>query len=255
MKNVWSVMILSLTLGFLLLVGCASIDPVEKKQAAVQSPDPRSELQVNQVVYKPPLRNAPAGRVSVDSHRGATDHNGPLSLLPLVPDHPGLTTKNHPTLYWYLSKTVSSPLEFTLTDEQTVYPLLEMKLDPPGKSGMHHLQLSEYTLKLGKEYRWFIAVVPDSAQRSKDIIAGGIIKRVQPPAALTSELQARADWEHPAIFAKAGLWYDAITAVSELIGANPANKTLRLQRATLLEQVGLSAAADYDRKAVLLRKS
>ena len=51
------------------------------------------------------------------------------------------------------------------------------------------------------------------------------------------------------IYAEEGIWYDAITTISEWIEANPRDNTLRLLRATLLDQVGLPAVADYDRRA------
>jgi hypothetical protein len=44
------------------------------------------------------------------------------------------------------------------------------------------------------------------------------------------------------------LWYDAIAALSELIDATPQDTVLRQQRATVLEQEGLTAAATYDRQ-------
>lgn len=253
MKNKYSIMILSLTLGILLSASCASTSSVEKERPVAQHSAPVSEAKASPVVYKPPVgKDEHATRVSSAPNRGATDHNGPLALLPLVPEHPGLTTNRHPTLYWYVSKEVTSTMEFILVHDKAIQPLVEVTMDPPIKPGMHHLYLSEFSLALDKEYRWFVSVVPDSAERSKDIIAGGVIKRVQPPAALFSQLQSRAKREHPAVFAEAGLWYDAITTISELIGANPADKTLRLLRAALLEQVGLPAAADADRTAVLL---
>jgi len=49
--------------------------------------------------------------------------------------------------------------------------------------------------------------------------------------------------ETPAIYAAQGFWYDAIAALSQLIDSNPGDKTLREQRADLLEQVRLTAAA------------
>ena len=53
----------------------------------------------------------------------------------------------------------------------------------------------------------------------------------------------------PGIYAEAGLWYDAIGALSRLIERNPGDAGLRAMRAGLLEQIGLPAAAAYDRAA------
>ena len=184
-----------------------------------------------------------------DGSRGAGDNSGPL-LNALVPDHPGLTIKGQPTLYWYLARPVNSPLELTLIDGQASQPLLEIKLGIPDKPGVHHLQLSHQALKPGIKYQWSIAIVPDPNQRAADIIASGFIQRVAPPQALAARLQRASPRELPYIYAEEGLWYDALEAISVLIDSAPRDKALRTQRAALLEQVELLTAADYDRNAV-----
>ena len=60
-------------------------------------------------------------------------------------------------------------------------------------------------------------------------------------------LQATPDARKAMVYAENGIWYDAIGSVSEQIEAAPHDATLRVQRAALLEQVGLSEVADYDR--------
>ena len=92
-------------------------------------------------------------------------------------------------------------------------------------------------------YRWSVAVVLDSAQRSTDVTASGLIRHVRSapgPASADPESIAR-------ILAEKGYWYDALTALSLDIDRQPAR---RKQRADLLEQVGLTAPAAYDRAAL-----
>ena len=48
------------------------------------------------------------------------------------------------------------------------------------------------------------------------------------------------------IYAEAGLWYDALAAVSEMIERAPDNRELRRQRAALLAQVGLPPIEDTE---------
>jgi hypothetical protein len=45
------------------------------------------------------------------------------------------------------------------------------------------------------------------------------------------------------IYAEAGIWYDALAALSDQIEAQPTNKALRDTRADLLQQIGLKAVA------------
>lgn len=115
---------------------------------------------------------------------------------------------------------------------------------------MQRVQLADYNVRLapGVEYHWYVSVILDVTQRSRDVIASGVIQLQDAPAALQARL-SEADAHHRShIYAEAGFWYDAISAVSELIDAAPHNLELRRQRAALLEQVHLSEVAAYDRK-------
>ncbi len=45
-----------------------------------------------------------------------------------------------------------------------------------------------------------------------------------------------------------GIWYDALEAISNAIDAHPEDASLREERASLLNQVGLPQAAALDKK-------
>lgn len=194
-------------------------------------------------IYKPPMRGAPASRVG-GSSRGAPD--SALMLSALVPESVGLTSRAQPTLYWYSSKALPTPLEFTLNDEQSIKPLVELKV-PATQPGIHALKLN-YPLRPDVEYQWNIAAIADPNQRASDVIAGGAIKYVQPPAALTAQIKGADKRQQPFLYAQEGFWYDALTVLSEQIEIQPNDRSLREQRAALLEQVGLKAAAAHDRE-------
>lgn len=252
MKNASSTMIFKLALVIPILANpaLAAEEQFTQQQDAEEVSQPQANVAMldsrRLPVYKPPLRGAPASRVGGASRSTA---EGMLTLSALAPDHPGLTISKQPTVYWYLSKAVATPLEFTLIDDQAIHPLLETRLGAPTKPGIQGLRLSDYPIQLepGMEYQWFIALVPDPEQRAHDILAGGVIQSIEPPATLAARLNRADQQALPYLYAEAGLWYDAITAISALIEAHPGDRALREQRAALLEQVGLSAAADYDR--------
>jgi hypothetical protein len=194
-------------------------------------------------VYTPPKRGAPGGRVGGGT-RGNRREVFVLSVL--APDHSGFTTKEQPSLYWFISNSTSLPVEFTVMDPQGVEPILETRLPAPVEAGLHRIRLSDYNVRLapGAAYRWFIAVVPDADRRSKDILAGGAIERVEMPDEIKAKLAKADKSELPAIYAEAGLWYDTVTALSELIEAAPKDEALRQQRTTLLSQVGLTGITE-----------
>ncbi len=201
----------------------------------------------DEATYTPPLRGAPQRRIG-GSSRG-TDTALP-GIFVLAPDHVGQTMLEQPSLYWYLTGPTRVRVEVTLIDDKQVTPVVEMPVAQPTGEGMQRLKLSDLRLALkpGVEYQWTVSLVPDSRERSNDVISGGVIKRVAPPAGLTEKLAAAPREARPRLLAAAGMWYDAIAELSELIEANPGNRTLREQRAKLLEQIGLADAAAYDRK-------
>ena len=94
-----------------------------------------------------------------------------------------------------------------------------------------------------------MALVVDAGQRSQDIVAGAEIELVSPAADLTRMLAEAGGERRASVYAKAGIWYDAIDAVSLLVERDPATRAHREHRAALLDQVGLAQAAAYDRGA------
>jgi hypothetical protein len=217
------------------------------KHKSFESQKKKSVTPVGIPVYKPPLRGAPVGRVGGGT-RGAGSEMPILAAL--VPEHIGLTFQEQPSLYWYLSKPTDYLVEFTLIDEQSIQPLLEKRITPPVQAGVHCVRLADHDagLSKGKQYKWFVALVLDPEHRSKDIIAGGAIELIDLPEALQAKLAQAEEEKIPNIYAEAGIWYDALSAISGLIDAAPNDQFLRRKRASLLKQVGLSQVADNEMK-------
>ncbi len=63
---------------------------------------------------------------------------------------------------------------------------------------------------------------------------------------LDKKLTQARKTEVPYLYAQAGVWYDALAAISELVEDAPCHIDLLQQRAALLEQIGLREAAAYD---------
>ncbi len=200
---------------------------------------PQSQPQAAAVpMYNPPLLGAPGGRVGGGT-RGPAREVFVLSVL--APNHTGLTAVDQPTLYWFISNVTQHPVEVTVVDPQGGDPLLETRVPSPSQPGVHRIRLADFGVRLkpGVPYRWFVAVVPDPARRSKDILAGGTVERVDPSEELKKKLAQAGKADLPFLYAEAGLWYDALAALSELIEAAPQDSAPRKQRAAMLAQVGL----------------
>jgi hypothetical protein len=200
------------------------------------------------ITYRPPKRGAPGGREGA----GTRGLGKPLlTLAVLAPqDHTGLTAQEQPVLYWYLSQETRHPVEVILTDRQSVKPLLAIRLDPPLQPGMQRVRLTDYNIHLapGVLYKWSVSLVRDAAQRSYDVTTAGTIERVELPNELRGQLVHANKMTSARLYAADGLWYDTIAALSELIDTRPQDTTLRQQRARVLDQEGLTAAAADDRQ-------
>jgi hypothetical protein len=192
----------------------------------------------SKVVYKPPLRGAPGGRVG-GAARGTGREEFILSVL--APDHTGLTTREQPSLYWFISRPSSSPVELTVVDPDAADPLLELQLKPPIKAGVHRLNLADHNVRLkpGVAYQWYVSVVPDSGRRSKDILSGGSVERIDAPDDVKARVTGAAPPQLAAIYAEAGLWYDAVATLQDLLDASPKDAALVNQRAELLRSAGV----------------
>lgn len=201
-------------------------------------------------IYKPPLRGVPTGRVGGGT-RGAPGGPDRLVVLAvLAPDHIGLTTQEQPSLYWYISQPTTAVIELTVAENQAVNPMLEKRINSPSQAGVQRIRLADYGVRLkpGIVYRWYITVVPDPNIRSKDILAGGLIERAEPSANLRTQLAQQGPAQAPIAYAEEGIWYDALSAISEMIDATPNDSALHAQRASLLEQVRLQEVAEFERR-------
>ena len=199
-------------------------------------------------VYRPPPRGSPAVRIG-GATRGAGDPMPKLHVL--APDHIALTVQPQPVFQWYLSKPAQVRFEFTLVSEDSIEPALERDFGTVHSRGIQQLDLADTGVMLepGVPYQWSVALIPDEQARSGDVVASGMIKRIALTEELAAQLAGADEYDQAIAYAGASIWYDALAMLSRLIAGDPANITLRTQRAALLEQVGLPAVGLPDESA------
>ena len=197
------------------------------------------------VKFRPPTTGQASVRVTGGS-RGTGDAT--ITLDVLAPDDIGVTTQEQPSLFWFQSKPGDAKFELTLLQENKVKPLVQVKVERSTKAGIQRLKLSDHGVKLAPavEYQWVVALVTDADNRSKDLVASGVIKRVEPTADLKEKISKATPASLASVYADAGIWYDALSVLSDQIEAKPEDKALRQTRADLLRQVGLKTAAQSE---------
>lgn len=203
---------------------------------------PKATNTVAKVKFVLPSTGAPSVRLTGGS-RGIGDSS--ITLDVLAPDDVGLTTQEQPSLFWYQSKPAKAKFELTLIQENKAKPLVQVTAERSVTAGIQRVRLSDHGVKLspGVEYQWVVALITDPDNRSSDLVASGMIKRVDASEDLKKSIAAASPDSLPGIYAEGGIWYDALSSLSDRIDADPANKALQETRADLLRQAGLKAAA------------
>lgn len=248
-KQLTRAVVLGVGLCVTTLVAGAATEPPTPAPAAADgragtgTPVVEAAPGTNAPIYQPPRRGTPKGRVGGGA-RGPRD--AAPYVMAIAPPHVGLTANDQPTLYWYLSDRASKPLELTLTDDQSVEPLLELALDNPSP-GIHAIDLSRLGVRLepGKSYQWSVAVVVDPEHRSSDVLSSAWMEYAVTDQDLRSRVEKASTEQAVFLYAQAGYWYDAYAALSELIETHPGDAALSKQRVALLNQADLPVVSEY----------
>lgn len=219
----------------------AALVTAEADDTASKSKEQPSTNAVAKVKFVRPSTGAPSVRLTGGS-RGIGDST--ISVDVLAPDDVGLTTQEQPSLFWYQSKPAKAKFELTLLQENKVKPLVQVTAERSMTAGIQRVRLSEHGVKLapGVEYQWVVALITDPDNRSSDLIASGVIKRVEASPELKKKIAGATPDAVPGIYAENGIWYDALSSLSDRIDADPGNKALQEARADLLRQAGLKGA-------------
>jgi hypothetical protein len=195
--------------------------------------------------YHAPQHTTPRARVGGTLR--AADGDDP-AVAALVPDHIGITVKQHPVLNGFLSKPTTLPIKFTLIDERAIRALVEKSIASPAKAGVQAIRLDdiEFELEPNVQYRWYISLIKDTDSPSQDIVTGGMIERCLFSECLFLDAPTTCSREAVMATAAKGFWYDAMACLCDLIESNPTDTHLRRQRVALLRQVGLHEVAEWD---------
>jgi hypothetical protein len=217
----------------------------------------------------PPSRNP---RRSQGAGSRGCDESLPGDLVTLLipsKDYAGQTVSSHPSFFLQLSKSVSVPMVFTLTKSGVPQPLYRKQIDSP-QSGLIQIEMPKDRPELvpGQVYQWSVALVCYPKRPSSNPFFSSWIERVPATPALEEQLAAvtakrnshggnlssrdtantskaspEENRDRAAIYAQAGLWYDAIDALTKARMANPNDPSIQSDFRTLMDQVGLTQVA------------
>ena len=139
----------------------------------------------------------------------------------------GLTTKEHPTLLFYLPHYVIDTenskdfqkliAQFVLLDNETKSPVWNelMAIELAGAPQLVEYPLEDYSLDTNRLYSWYFSLICDVDKLSRNSVIRGWIRRVEPTPQLQMDLRAVDTPQHHA-YAVNDIWFDAASALAEL---------------------------------------
>jgi hypothetical protein len=179
-----------------------------------------------------------------------TDKNKKLleqQLIPLLPPNKfGLTVSSNPTFFAYVPKTSAIAVEFTLENHQGK-GIARKRLALTSTPQIVNVQFEKTPLEIGKDYKWLISVVCETGD-PEDAFSEGIIRRIQPEPTLLRKLEKASAIERVHIYAKFGIWHEAIADLANLRLSQPNNTDLKASWQTLLKSSSLEPIANVSLK-------
>ena len=185
----------------------------------------------------------PGRRIGAGTRDGL--ENESYQLTALVPKSNFSQTINPtPSLYFYFPKTEQPKLvELVVRDDQDQQIHMAMMLMPP-EAEFAGLKLAKGSdalpLELDRNYHWYVSIILEPNDRSKDIVVDGWIRRIATPQNLEEKLAITTQpMEQAALYQQEGIWQDAVTMLADLHQTNPHSPQVRAQWHELLQSVGL----------------
>lgn len=247
---------LKLSVGVLLAVAIPHA-AVESVQAQSRLPSDQ-RLSPNWGNYRPPSGlDRPGGREGGGSRGPCIAETSPTihSPIALVPVNGfGTTLAARPTFFVYVPTIkpeagVTPQMQFVLrtADNRQIYTTTFSKIPNPGIiSFTLPATANSPSLELGKTYRWTVTLIcnPNDEDRSRNKLTAGSIQRIAPPSQMVRDLaQAASPQDKVAVYAKYGIWYDALGEIANLRRTSD-NPALQNDWLTLLTSVELQKIAN-----------
>jgi len=165
---------------------------------------------------------------------------------PLLPkSFPVLTVKERPTFFAYVPKTGAKEASFTLLDVSGNL-IYRTKVALPVQGGMMSISLPKTisALEVGQNYKWFLEIHCLPNIDPDNPVVDGWVSRTQVNSSLARELAAaKTPSDRAAAYARAGVWYEAVSNLVEARRLNPQDLTLVQGWEELLNSVGLGDIA------------
>ena len=244
-----------------------SADAYAQKNKGTFEPDPNNPIPKTTVgggkrgFFEPPA-GEPAPTISIGGGRRSSDGQCPKDrdiqpsdpiasnsleqlLVPLLPTSKlGFTFLPNPTFFVYVPKTSAIAVEFTL-ENQEGKGIYQNRVNLTNSPSIISFQLDpkQVSLEVGKDYKWLVSVVCETGD-PEDTFSEGIIRRIKPNPDLIKKLEKASAIERVDIYAKSGIWHEAMANLAQLRLAQPNSPELKSTWLNLLKSSSLESLAN-----------
>ncbi|GAB4535410.1 MAG: DUF928 domain-containing protein [Pleurocapsa sp.] len=188
----------------------------------------------------PPSRGTPLGRHKGGGSRSSCqDYQNLTALVPANNNVVwGKTVATHPEFLFYLPQ--GSAIEFVLQDEEDNY-IYHTNLEvPPENQGVVSISIPRTATPLenNKIYQWTLSLSCGN-NSGAFVYVQGSIEKVALETNIQTQLATANEPKKAVIYAREGIWYDAIALLAQLRKDNPNDNQVNTMWNELLEQVAL----------------
>ncbi|GAC1460455.1 MAG: hypothetical protein NVS2B14_12830 [Chamaesiphon sp.] len=202
-------------------------------------------LKISQA-FTPPKLGAPSSTAGGGVRSTCIQSATPLTAL--IPGNSlPLTVATNPTFLVYIPKSEAKTAEFVLKDEQE-NDVFRKTMPLPATSGIVSFTMPSTkqasNLEVGKNYHWYWALICKPEDRREDVFVDAWIQRTALPKNLSQQLIKVAPQERVALYAKNGIWGEAVSTLADLHRAHPNDPKITANWQELLKSVGLEKIAE-----------
>lgn len=156
----------------------------------------------------------------------------------------GLTSVEQPSFWFYVpyDQSAIDAIEFVLqTDKNTTIHRTNISIPPIPGIVRVQLQNTKVILETNKPYHWFFKVKVACSPKQPVVLnyVEGWVQRVNLDLALRDQLKQSSPHQQAAIYAKNGIWYDALTSLAELRFTSSQDSALTEDWKSLLKVIKL----------------
>jgi len=169
------------------------------------------------------------------------------NLIALIPEKTvGINASANPKLFFYVPKVnKEKTLEFVLRNEQDEL-MYEAFLTTEGAGIMSvevPTDIQANLLKKDQNYHWYLSMICNFQQRSRDIVVEGWMRHETVDVATKQELNTANSIKQAELYHEQGFWYDALSILASNQQSSTESPIVKEKWSELLGSVGLEDLA------------